>query len=273
MEDNMSARCREATEGVSFLDTNAMDWTPGVLPGLFTKILRFDPATGARTALQCIDPGRGYVAPLKPHYHKGDEEILLVKGRFTFDGINWLQRYSYCFHPAGTVHGFSSAVAEESWFISRFNRPFDMTDIEARPGDRPYSITGTDPARAIASVLDPLAGGWDKSEAGSGKSAAEIFILSQHPLSHEGSALLRLPPGWESENTSRIIQSYIEFFVMEGEVVSEDGRTFSANCYCYTPASTILPPLVSRLGATVYVNFGTFDELHAVLDPTVFATA
>jgi hypothetical protein len=98
-------------EHVHCLDTNKMEWVDlEGRPGLWTKMLASDPETGARTALQCIDPGRGYKPPTRPHYHSAEEEIILVKGSFTFNGRDWLNRLSYCFHPPRTVHGFESDV-------------------------------------------------------------------------------------------------------------------------------------------------------------------
>src|SRR6185437_3680119 len=107
---------------VPFLDTDAMPWETGEMPGLFTKMLSMNPTTGERTALQCIDPARGYVAPTQAHYHPDmDEELYMLKGKMSFDSENWLGANSYCYHPAFTVHGFKSAVASESWFLSRVN--------------------------------------------------------------------------------------------------------------------------------------------------------
>ena len=67
------------------LDVDAMEWAPLGPPGLFSKLLSRDPDTGARTALQRMDPGLGYQAPTIAHFHTTYEEILGIAGRFTFD--------------------------------------------------------------------------------------------------------------------------------------------------------------------------------------------
>ena len=101
-------------EPVPFLDTKAMDWTQSGLPGIYSILLSRDPETGERKALNRLVPADGMKPPGAAHYHHTTEELLIVKGRMSFDGKVWLTPQSYCFHPPETVHGIKSAVPEES---------------------------------------------------------------------------------------------------------------------------------------------------------------
>src|SRR4051812_44016323 len=103
---------------VTALDVDAMAWKPLGPPGLHSKLLSRDQETGARTALQRLNPAEGYVAPTIAHYHHTYEEILGVHGLFSFDSKRWITPTSYVFHPPKTVHGFKSNVPRESWFLS-----------------------------------------------------------------------------------------------------------------------------------------------------------
>ena len=183
---------------VQFLDTNAMAWERGDMAGLFTKILSKDPATGERTALQRIDPAHGYKAPTRAHYHSIDEEIFLLKGRFTFDSKQWLGRLAYCYHPAGTVHGFRSAVAEESWSISRAGRDVEF-DFEDNPGSSSrIRLSGVAAERAISVIPDSARLDWTRPLLHPALAGTQQLGLSQHPRTLEGSMLVRFPAGWKS---------------------------------------------------------------------------
>lgn len=244
-------------EAVPFLDTNQMEWEVGEMPGLFTKLLSRDPETGARTALQCIDPSRGYNAPAKPHYHDDDEEIFLVKGKFSFDGETWLAPYSYCFHPTRTVHGFRSEVAEESWFLSRVSKPIAFSFSDDYRDLVPYSLDGNTPARTIAVLPRPLESDeWEDVRDAEGKVILRRLLLSRHPQTGEGSMLVEFMPGWVSPHGDHYHSVYEEAFVMRGEIEAADGTLYVAGCYSFKPPFTAQSALSSPGGALVYINFG-----------------
>lgn len=242
---------------VACLDTNAMPWTPGEMTGLFSKMLSRDPQTGARTALQRIDPKFGYRAPSAAHYHHMDEEIFVLKGRFTFDGETWLSAHSYCFHPSGTVHGFRSALAEESWFLSRVSQELDFHFVE-KPRDtlKPYSLTGAPAPRGVSVVPDPREGAWQDVTDKTGRVVLQRRVLSQHPVTGEGSLLVRFLPGWESPHGDHFHTVYEEAFVLDGALEAADGTEFRAGCYSFKPPRTVQSRLRSPQGALCYINTG-----------------
>ena len=243
---------------VPFLDTNAMPWADGEFPGLFTKMLSANEKTGARTALQCIDPARGYKAPTVAHYHPDmDEELYVLKGRMSFDSKNWLGEGSYCFHPGNTVHGFKSQVTEESWFLSRISCPLEFGFVEQPKEFQPYSLTGVKADRPINVLADPLhEPGWVDEKNAKGEVVARRYSLGTHPRSGEGSMLVEITPAWTARHGAHFHTVYRELFVIRGEFTTADGTVFKAGCYSFAPPNTILQPIVASKGALVYVNFG-----------------
>ena len=241
---------------VQFLDTNAMPWERGDMTGLFTKMLSRDPQTGERTALQRIDPAHGYAAPSKAHHHPIDEEIFLLKGKFTFDSKTWLGRLAYCYHPAGTVHGFRSAVAEESWFISRAGRDVEFGFVENPPQLEPYPLSGVPAERAISVIPDPARLDWSGPLLHPALAGTQQLILSRHPETREGSMLVRFPAGWESAFGRHLHSVYEEMFVLDGALLTDDGLSFGAGCYAFRPPGRVRGGLSSPQGAVAYVNFG-----------------
>ncbi|MDH7452223.1 DUF4437 domain-containing protein [Luteimonas composti] len=253
---------------VPFLDTHAMEWVPGDMPGLFTKMLSADPETGARSALQCIDPARGYKAPALPHYHDGDEEIFIVKGELTFDGRQWLGERAYCFHPARTVHGFRSQVDSEAWFISRIKRPLKFDFHEDAESLEPYSLDGVESERGVAVVPTPAERPWEDILDAGGKTIARRQILSVHPGTGEGSMLVEFLPGFVSPHGDHYHSVYEEVFVVSGQLETADGKVFTKGCYSYKPPMYVQSAVSSENGAVAYVNFGgKLDFLPAASKP------
>ncbi|MSO65158.1 MAG: DUF4437 domain-containing protein [Alphaproteobacteria bacterium] len=242
---------------IPLLDTTKMAWEPrDSMKGLFSKKLSFDPATGARTALQCIDPARGYAPPDRPHYHHMDEELLVLKGDMSFDSKNWLGPMARCFHPALTVHGFKSAVRVESWFISRVSKELDFNFYEPATGDWPFSLAKTAPARPVCVFADSRQGAWEEVKDAGSKPLLSRRLLSRHPVTGEGSMLVRFAPGWVSPHESHFHSVYEEVFILEGEIEMADGGRHTAGCYTFKPPGTLQARAGSPLGALAYINFG-----------------
>ena len=240
----------------TYLDTNAMPWEDTDTPGLYTKALSHDPENGARTAFQCIDPKRGYKPPVTAHYHHMDEELLVVKGTFTFDGKTWLGPKAYCFHPAETVHGFRSRIDDEAWFISRCSKELDFCLHPDAIGDTPYSLTDADAPRGVTVLADPETGTWVDVADDSGAVTLQRQVLSKHPETGEGSMLVRFLPGWESPNGDHFHTVYEELFVLEGAMETDDGQAYGTGTYLFKPPLTVQSRPKSKSGALAYISFG-----------------
>src|SRR5690606_13433092 len=112
------------------------------------------------------------------HYHHTYEEILGISGCFSFDSKLWVEPCTYVFHPPQTVHGFKSAIREESTFLSRVGRDLDFNFVEEPEQDVLYSVSAdvlTRPA-AVLSAEANLKGFVDGQFLGAN---AKIKLLSQ----------------------------------------------------------------------------------------------
>lgn len=239
------------------LDVDAMQWQPlGSSPGLYSKLLNRDPETGARTALQRMVPADGYKSPAVAHYHHTYEEIIGIKGCFSFDSKRWIRPLSYVFHPPLSVHGFKSSVPEESWFLSRVEHDLDFNFVEAPTHDDIYPVNGAPPARAIVALSDPLTErGTTSVHWADSATPVEWCDLSKHPHTGEGSALVRLPAAWSANAAEALQHKYLEIFVIEGSL-ELDGKGMRRHFYTYRPEGTFPERMSSAEGALIYVNFG-----------------
>ena len=239
---------------VRFLDTKTMDWDQPGPPGVYSKLLSCDPATGERTALNRLVPEDGMNPPGAAHYHHTTEELLVVKGRMTFDSQVWLTPQSYCFHPPETVHGFKSAVPEESWFFSRIGQALDFNFIEEPKQLSPYYVSDKRPARAVAYHADPPGGEWKTIE------NVERYVLSLHPDTGEGSVLLRTKSGWSSGVDGEPLQRFEEMFVLEGALICSDGHIYRDGCYQFEQPGTLRRQLTCAESALIYLTVGPVTQ-------------
>lgn len=235
------------------LDVDAMEWTPLGPPGLFSKLLSRDLETGARTALQRMDPGLGYVAPSVAHYHMTYEEILGIEGYFSFDQRTWVVPRSYVFHPPRTVHGFNSVVPQESLFLSRVGQDLAFNFVEEPEHDDLYVVDGEAPPRPPAAYGDPIASlGWAETELLG--QPTSTCLLSRDPSIGEGSALARLPKGWTSEARQR--EDYLEIFVLDGGLSADGEPAIAGRTYFFIPPGEPVPAFHAVKDVEIYVNFG-----------------
>jgi hypothetical protein len=244
---------REVRPRVIGLDVDAMEWEPLGPPGLFSKLLSRDPDTGARTALQRMDPSSGYKAPAVAHYHTTYEEILGIAGRFTFDQRTWVVPGAYVFHPPRTVHGFASMVPQESLFLSRVGRDLDVNLVHEPAETDLYVVEGDVPPRSPAAYGNAAAAlGWTgASLLGRPASACQ---LSADPETGEGSALVRLPAGWTSAAQSRA--DYLEIFVLDGGLSTGGELPIAGRTYFFIPPGDEIPAFEATRDCELYVNFG-----------------
>lgn len=242
---------------IPFLDTAAMTWTE-VQPGLMTKMLSRDGATGARTALNRIVPELNPPVPTKAHYHHTTEELLVVAGRMSFDSQVWLTPGGYVFHPAETVHGFKSAVTEDTQFLSRVGRDLDFNWVDHPKATKPYHVSVEPPRRAVTYLAEPDKLRWEPLAGALGK--VERAELSRDPVTGEGSMFVRYAAEAATPQVMGLL-AYEEMFVLDGALATDDGRLFQAGCYAFWPPGGTPRPQLTALKPTVaYVNVGGWME-------------
>lgn len=83
--------------GVTAVRTDDIEWIAAPLPGVFYKVLNHDPERLLTTRLVRFEPGLRY----PNHRHGGTEEIYLIQGEVTVNGIT-LRAGDYCRSEAGT---------------------------------------------------------------------------------------------------------------------------------------------------------------------------
>lgn len=235
------------------LDVDLLEWKPLGPAGLYSRELSRDPDTGARTALQRLCPADNYTPPTVAHYHHTYEEILGISGCFSFDSKLWVEPCTYVFHPPQTVHGFKSAIREESTFLSRVGRDLDFNFVEEPEQDVLYSVSAdvlTRPA-AVLSAEANLKGFVDGQFLGAN---AKIKLLSQDEETGEGSALVELSQGWSSNISDLTV--YLEMFILQGKLSLKNVPPIEGRGYFFYPPNEALNELSAEETVLVYVNFG-----------------
>lgn len=228
---------------IPYLDTNAMEWAHPV-PSVYSKVLSVDPENGARTALQRLVPKNGYQAPTVPHYHHSAEEILVLKGKLSFDSKTYLGSKGYCFHPPQTVHGFKSDVPVETWFLSRHSKKMCTHEVKKPKMRKHYSRTGHMPLRGWEAIPDGTDGEWIDG----------TRILSEHPRTGEGSKFVRVSGQTIDLDVPK--EFYQELFVLGGSLTTKNGKIFKKGTYSFCPPGKRRPNFAEASRALVYVNYG-----------------
>lgn len=80
------------------VDANKLDWTPTKWAGISRKLLRSDPATGARAALLKFEAN----ACLPRHMHPAGEEVFVLEGRVRFEET-WYEAGYYLYSAPGSA--------------------------------------------------------------------------------------------------------------------------------------------------------------------------
>jgi quercetin dioxygenase-like cupin family protein len=79
------------------INANQMAWAPTRWAGIQRKLLRQDPASGARVVLLKFDAG----ARLPRHMHPAGEEVFVLDGRARFKDT-WYEAGHYLYSPPGS---------------------------------------------------------------------------------------------------------------------------------------------------------------------------
>lgn len=249
----------EATIDLTVIpDVALIPWRP-IVAGLHARSLHVDPATGARVALIRMAPDEGYSAPQVAHYHETYEEIVGLRGRFTFDSETWLEQGGYVLHPAGTVHGFASQVVADTVTLSRVG-PGHKAILVPEPAHRTmYAAPGFAPTRKAAAMAQPLATVPPTLGRLLG-APADWHILAEMGEGLGGAAFVALPAHWRAPGG--VLDTDMEIFVLTGilEIAGEpvggpDGG------FARAPRGTRWPALSTAEPCLLFVAQGTPEPI------------
>lgn len=117
---------------LEFFDPKQLSWQPHFVEGrlvksLKEKVLSRDEETGAMTLM--IKYPKGFRHPVLTS-HTVTEEIYIVKGRISMEGVEYGQGY-YAFRPVGMIHG-EMEVLEETVLLIMLSGPLDYNSVEAK---------------------------------------------------------------------------------------------------------------------------------------------
>lgn len=147
-------------------------------------------------------------------------------------------------------------MPEESWFLSRVGRDLDVNLVPEPPQLSPYYVSESPPRRAVAIHAQPERElGWRPMSLGVPPVGAQACVLSRDPANGEGSVLLRLPAGTRCAARGPL-DSYLEYFLLEGDLRSDTGARIGAGGYAFLPPGVDFPPWQTEGGAVLYVSSG-----------------
>jgi 2,4'-dihydroxyacetophenone dioxygenase len=109
------------------IDPDKIEWEEINVSGLKIKTLYENEKTGASIAFVHFEKGFGMP---KPHAHASNQFMYVLKGKFTYPGIEIARGMLYI-NPKDNVHGPSKAI-EETIVLEIYDGPHYY------PGKKPY---------------------------------------------------------------------------------------------------------------------------------------
>lgn len=232
-----------------------MEWTE-LAPGIYTKMLNHNEVTGERTAMFRFRPKEGAAPPSICHYHSVPEEIFMLEGKMTFDHETWLGKFGYVYHPPFAVHGFNSAIPEETIFIGRGPAELDVNYPDPGAHKAPYYINGEIPDRPLT-YLNPLDDrSWSRNNTAKYFTDCDQIVLSEDPVTGEGSALVKLKTGAQVSAPNDRHDTYLEGLVLSGQIKNILGQIFEQGDYWHIPPEAKIADLIANKDTVIFISYG-----------------
>ena len=204
-------------------DTNAMDWQPSPVDGVWRKRLEVIGAveSGRVTSLVRFDAGARFPA----HDHPDGEEILVLDGTFS-DEFGDHPKGTFLLNPEGTRH-----------------EPYSKLGCLLLVKLRQYPGAAREAVR-----IDPLSAPWRETEY-PGSSQLMLYEDEAHP---EAICLFRMSPGCNVPEHNH--PGGEELLVLEGGLEDQYGR-YAEGCWGRSPAGSH-HWVKSESGCLVYAKLG-----------------
>jgi len=211
--------------------------------GVYVKMLNHNLETGQRTGLFHFVPEEGAAPPNICLYHSISEELFILDGKMTFDHQKWLGEYAYVYHPPFLVHGFNSSIPVPTTFIGRSDNDLDFNFPYQDSATAPYYIQGKPTPRGLAYLNLRPETEWLPLLNPVGQEIGRQNILSQDPLTAEGSSLMRFQKGVKVPAKPEGYEICNEGFILEGRVKAQDGTIWETGDYWHRHPAMPVPAL------------------------------
>ncbi len=251
---------------VEFIQAQVVPWssgfTGGSREGVESKILSFDPDSGAMTAIVRYPPGWTHDAECLA----ADEEFFVFEGALVFGGLAYTP-YHYAYLPSGHERG--PAAAPDGAVVLTF---FESAPRPAEPGERFRENAGA------VECLDAnvLAWGPGKDEPNlSGNRMSKTLRID--PDTEDRTWLSTVGPGSRDEGDRARVETHPvveEMYLLSGDLAGNAGL-MKPGAYFWRPPGIRHGPYGSRTGFLSLfrckdgplVNFWSDDEVTFTYDP------
>jgi hypothetical protein len=233
-----------------------LEWSSTGAPGLFEKLLNEDHTTGARTVILKSMP-RPRPAGQKPQYHPVDEEFFCLSGGFTLEAGTLLEDDSYVYYPANLVHGFCVDVPSGYEIYLRNSGPLSTTHVEHPVEDSSY-LAGPANGQAANSVVFHARESLDRAR---GEGNCSVVVLRKARDGHDGAILVTLPRDDQITVTAGKAGSFIELFLLSGEIEIEQIATLGERNYAFLDLATPAVLRGKNEVSTFLVNYNSDEVL------------
>ena len=240
---------------IDHLSSSTMEWTQ-LSDGVYCKMLNHNKDTGDRTGLFRFVPEEGANPPSVCHYHSVFEEIFILEGRMTFDHKTWLGEKGYVFHPPFAVHGFNSAVPEETVFLARSPSDLDFNFPDVPEAKEPFFIDDKSSNRSITYLNPTQEDSWDTMHSPDEQSIGRRLVLNEDSITGEGSSLIRYNSGVNLPAQPEGEETFNEGFILSGRLVAEDGTVWKAGDYWHRHAGKPAPALEVSESTLMFSSLG-----------------
>jgi quercetin dioxygenase-like cupin family protein len=247
---------------LKFVDSNTVPWQPIGDHGLKMQVLSQDPDTGAMTFL--LDIPKGWKGGGVAHYHSVSEEVFMISGDVSLDGVRFYHGSDYLYRPGNIVHGHDEQSREGGRAIVKLGGTLDFSYVHEPASPEEYVLPGATLDRPHVQFLTVDEAPWE--ERGEGPNRSRRTVLSRNPETGATTTLIEFPPGWRGRAGAHYHSRSEEVFVLSGDVALDDEPIYREGCYLYRPGGIMHGPKERSEGGCrmlIFADEGPLDFNYA----------
>jgi len=228
-----------------------VEWEPLGTHGLKRKLLAYDPATKASTAL--VDIPYGWRGGGIAHFHHAFEEVYMLSGSVTVGGKHYWQAGDYFYRPAEVVHGHDEHSPEGARALIRADGPLELLLVHDPAEPDEYPLGGVQDPRGHIYEVKPA----ELTGAADAEFPADWRVK---PLSADGvtgarTIMVEIPAGWAGED-ARVRPASWQAAILAGDLLAGE-RRFQEGDYADGPAGVeVFGATASPSGCTLLLWLG-----------------